>query len=388
MKLRFKVYYPTERYSILFLLTCVVEALCVLALSGYVFGTMLSKTHNPGDHDNDGDDGEKTSVNTAQLRVIPVYLAIFIFAFVYQLGMAWDALRLKSIMQTLGLALFNVLLLAYSCVQINQVDDAWTSAYKDNLTVYNTTTPGSSQKAHDLYQHSLRPELIAVPIIIGVATCLNLFCSWKLYSVELRRRIWYDVGASTHLKRLLFIYQVLLTLLKFDFFFLIGFLIQELVVVDIKVYEEVLSALGIAVTLVIIILCAWALRHEKWWPMVVSEFFFTCGLAYFSYKLYRAATQGKYKYVRKTLIMFASISLVMILITIIIAGICLHNFGKGLKRVLLDPKLGKDDRPGVIKMTQGTGQGVTAAGSDEPKESATASQTELDGQQTHRIMIE
>src|ERR1700712_1000787 len=55
---------------------------------------------------------------------IPTFLTLYIFAFVYQLVLVWDALRMKNTIQILGLVGLNLGLLIYGAVQVEQLHDA------------------------------------------------------------------------------------------------------------------------------------------------------------------------------------------------------------------------------------------------------------------------
>merc|ERR1711964_722170 len=57
-------------------------------------------------------------------RTIPTFLTLYIFGFLYQLLLVWDALRMKNTIQVIGLVMYNVGLLIYGAVQISQIKDA------------------------------------------------------------------------------------------------------------------------------------------------------------------------------------------------------------------------------------------------------------------------
>jgi len=60
-------------------------------------------------------------------RTIPTYLALFIFAFVFDILLSWDAIRLQNTIQVIGLNLFQGAMLIYSAIQIEQIHDAITA---------------------------------------------------------------------------------------------------------------------------------------------------------------------------------------------------------------------------------------------------------------------
>ena len=46
------------------------------------------------------------------------------FGYIYQLVLVYDALRLKNTIQVIGLCLYNVGILIYAAIQLDQIKDA------------------------------------------------------------------------------------------------------------------------------------------------------------------------------------------------------------------------------------------------------------------------
>ena len=61
---------------------------------------------------------------TTQARTIPTFLTLYIFGFLYQIVLVYDALRLKNTIQVIGISLYNIGLLIYAAVQMDQIKDA------------------------------------------------------------------------------------------------------------------------------------------------------------------------------------------------------------------------------------------------------------------------
>jgi hypothetical protein len=71
------------------------------------------------------------------------------------------------------------------------------------------------------------------------------------------------------------------------------------------------------------------------------QFVYVCALAYFLFKLvrmYSLARAKDYEPARKTLTVFAVITIMLLVATIAIAIRCALNYGKGLKNHILRPK--------------------------------------------------
>jgi hypothetical protein len=148
----------------------------------YVFGKFQNNIHQ---------EAEKIYSET---RTIPTYLAVFMFGYIYQLWLVWDALRLKNTIQVIGLVIYNIGILIYAAIQFDQIKDA---ADELNKSHFVTTE----------FWIDVRPMLIALPCLMAVATVLFAFEAWKLYD-EFAWTIYKHISADLRLKRRYLTYQV------------------------------------------------------------------------------------------------------------------------------------------------------------------------------------
>jgi NADH:ubiquinone oxidoreductase subunit 6 (subunit J) len=263
------------------------------------------------------------------------------FGYLYQLFLVWDALRMKNTIQVIGLVVYNLGILVYAGIQYDQIKDAADALHNRAFL------PAD-------FWSSVQPMLIAVPAVMAVATAVFSFVAWKLYD-EFAWTIYKHISADLRLKRRYLTYQVrpslpLLTtrapanspqiyiaLLKFDFFFFLAFTVQFLVVVKNTTNIELgLTGAALVVTFFLLFAAAFWVRRESVAGMVAIIVVYFIALAYFLFKLIRMYVAGvrrqeEYKPARKSLTVFAVLTILLLLLTIVIACMCTHNFNKGLK---------------------------------------------------------
>ena len=135
----------------------------------------------------------------AYTKTIPTYLTLFIFGFLYQVVLVWDSLRLKNTIQVIGLCVYNVGMLVYASIQLDQIRRVIN--YLIGKAYILPPTP------EDDIWAEIKPFLLAVPIIIGFFTVVLSFIAWKLYD-EFAWTIYKHISADLRMKRRFLTYQV------------------------------------------------------------------------------------------------------------------------------------------------------------------------------------
>lgn len=126
-------------------------------------------------------------------QTIPTFLTLYIFGFVYQLLLVYDALRLKNTIQIIGLCLYNLGLLIYAAVQMTQINDAIVAL--------------GPRFIHPTVWSAVKPFLIAIPCVIAVGSVAMSLVARKLYD-EFAWTIYKHISADLRMKRRYLTYQV------------------------------------------------------------------------------------------------------------------------------------------------------------------------------------
>ena len=112
----------------------------------------------------------------------------------YELVLAYDALRLRNTIQVIGLCACNVGLLIYGAVQAQQIKAAASQLVE------------TGNIDHGVWSGT-EPFLIAIPIIVAIGSAVMTFIAWKL-SDEFAWTIYKNISADLRLKRRYLTYQV------------------------------------------------------------------------------------------------------------------------------------------------------------------------------------
>lgn len=311
------------------MLTATVQAIIVLALEAYIFAEFQLSL-------------KKGMPSTQNVKTIPTYLTLFIFGFLYQLVLVYDSLRLKNTIQVIGLCMYNGGMLIYAAIQYDQIEKAI-----DGLI------PTYISPTNQIW-NLIRPYLLAVPCIIAFFSVVMSFIAWKLYD-EFAWTIYKHISADLRMKRRFLTFQIYMTVLKFDFFFFLGFTVQFVVIVNnIADAEKWVTVAAIPVTIIILVMASFWTRRENKVGMLITILLFFGGLAYFIFKLarmYQPSHEEGYLPVRKSLTSFATLTIILVVLTIINACVCMANFDKGLKPHVLKRKIGSEEEK-IDNMTE------------------------------------
>ncbi|KAH9063453.1 hypothetical protein EDB87DRAFT_1603804 [Lactarius vividus] len=295
----------------LFIATISIQAIAVLAIISIVFHLV----------------SEHVDLSLANYKTIPCYLALFVLAEIFELLMAFDALRLRNVIQLAGILVFHAALVVFAAIQIHETKAALVRRPNCDGTV-DYVTCGGRGTLHKKVEHFL----IAVPCVIAAAWLVMVFFVRALY-YEFGWAIFRIVGANPAMKTMYQYYQVLLCLLKFDFFAFTGVTIQLLIVVLNRNSAEFgLTIAAIPVVLLLLVGCGIAVKREIKWLMSFSLFLMLASETYF-YKLvrfYEPSSEEQYETTRATLTVFTIVAILLLLATFAVGLKCFIDFNKGL----------------------------------------------------------
>ncbi|WVW86174.1 hypothetical protein I302_108215 [Kwoniella bestiolae CBS 10118] len=177
------------------------EAITIAAIAFAVFGLVQANIHS----------------QSAKVRTVPVYLAVFIMAQIFSLLYIFDALRARNIVQLIMHLFFNLCMLIYSILQIPQTRDALSDENAPGACGAYVRCTGP-----DSLFNILQKLMIVPPIIFGL--CTIAFCIMiKFVHAQFGWAVFHLVGASPDLKRAHRHYQTMISLLKMLLFFGLAF---------------------------------------------------------------------------------------------------------------------------------------------------------------------
>ncbi|CAM0139858.1 hypothetical protein VKS41_000844 [Umbelopsis sp. WA50703] len=283
-------------------------------------------------HLNQGADDITSAYANAQSLL--VYYILFIIAQLFTVALVVDAIYQKNTIQLIALCLFEFGMGAYSVIQYHQSTTLFSG---DETAIVVAYLQGAYNAA--------RWAEITVIVLMVLGVLAFTFLAYKLY-LEFGWHIYKKIGADLSMRDRYKMYQIFIMMLKFDFFFFLGFSVQYLALLiltsessltpeDSKagIMKQLVEhiVLSCAVTIAMLLLAFWGLIREKKnyiYGFIIGSF---ASMAYFIYMLVEISQHPQnYQGTKIFLTFFLCVDMVLIIATVPISIICLRNFGLGL----------------------------------------------------------
>ncbi|KAF9289717.1 hypothetical protein BGZ68_008799 [Mortierella alpina] len=269
---------------------------------------------------------EPSPFEVSSFRPLTVYYSIFILAKAFSVALLWDAAIHKNSLQLVAFTIFEWCTVSYSGLQIWQHDQLVRDI---GVPVEDLVALGDP----------LTRALLFTQMALQVAACLGItLLACKLY-YEFGWLVFQKLGADVSLRKMMKEYRLLFTILKLDAFFFTGYGILVATLTG-KNWKMGLIDVAFAIPLssIIILLGYYAMRNEN--KVIMGGFIACLGLliSYMIFRivaLYQAMTgepaTDPYFYSRKTMTVFAALTLFMTQLALVYAIVMLYNFNRGLK---------------------------------------------------------
>ncbi|PPQ81159.1 hypothetical protein CVT24_007943, partial [Panaeolus cyanescens] len=298
---------------------------------------------------------------------LPCYLALFALGELFELFIGLDALRGRNTIQLLGMltAPHSLPCRPHAFCRTASSSDkdcpgdlgrlrwnsklycpySFISCFRFLTVVQNCGGPGTLWA-------QVEPLLIVAPCVIAASWFIMLFWVKQLYA-EFGWAIFHVVGANPKMKTMYQWYQIMICLLKFDFFFFAGVTMQLLIVVLQRNSAEFgVTIAAIPVVLILLIFCGIAVQREIKSVMTISLVMMLAALSYCKYfppyivvshanvpdfspqslvRFYQPGSRERYETTRATLTVFTIIAFILLLATFAAGLRCFSDFDRGLQ---------------------------------------------------------
>ena len=297
--------------SRVFLAISVVSAVCILLFEAYIYAAI--NIHKANLHSKD---------SYAELSV---YLALFIFAAIYQVVLTIVGLRTKNMLLLAMLCMFYGCMVIYTGIQFEEIKKLTREGLKAG------------------WKHAIAATNIATIAVLSLTLIAQVLL---LYFVLQKNVKWFrykKIGGDFRIKRMYTLFQIHRALLIFDFFFFLGFTIQFVVIMvkDKSSVEFILTVCVLPLTILLLLAADIAGSRELVYLTLATIVVFVCGIAYVLFKIIRLYTKytsaflltinpGDYFPGRKSLLTFGVLTLVLLVTTICFEITLILNYNHGL----------------------------------------------------------
>ncbi|USP72783.1 hypothetical protein yc1106_00057 [Curvularia clavata] len=264
--------------------------------------------------------------------VISLTLSINTLGCLYQMTLTLDAYRIKNHLQIFALCITNVCLSASTVLQYHTVNDAQARAVT-NWNQYHIPLA----KPDWPFWRRVSPGLIVCAVVSCLCSIFMCGIAPKLYR-EFAWALYQDVSPDTKVQRKYMFYQIYLVFLKYTPYFVLAFLlVYSLIDVHYAEPEFSLTMCIIPAILLHLALAVYCVRNEK---RIAMSIILLLHAAFIAYAVSRLMVLYGHTILSRTLmkdemVFYLSLALASSVFSLVVGFICMLNFGKGLKPILL-----------------------------------------------------
>ncbi|ODV87181.1 hypothetical protein CANARDRAFT_5735 [[Candida] arabinofermentans NRRL YB-2248] len=287
----------------IFLINSVISAVVILALEALIFAVYIQNM--------------KSNVwNRAKYNAVAVYLALYIYAEIYQVVFTLIALSTSNVYHLYSAVLFLGAMAVYSGIQLHELDETLLSGLSGRFT-----------------RHTIQALSITVTVCSCVACVVQLIVSKMLFH-KFKQATGEKVGNNFKLIQANMAFNLHRDCVILGYFFFPAFTLQFIVILVKKSDPEfTITVVVLALTFVILVLADYSATRELVIGMVLTIVCYLAGIAYLVFKLYRLTSGFYHSPGKRSLIAFDVFSLILIAVLIVISLIVTNNFGKGMKKI-------------------------------------------------------
>ncbi|QMW26926.1 hypothetical protein G4B84_002215 [Aspergillus flavus NRRL3357] len=309
------MYRPTTKNEWWFCGTLLLQALLVIILEIFILVQWQSWV-NPN------------IIQITPSYVVPVGMGIVVFACIYEVILSINAIHHNNNISLLAVCLTNVCIVVYAVMQYIKMREVTDSLQGTADGMGNPLVDWS----RDIWP-SMRPAEFAIPAVLTISSLVIIPAAYRLHK-DYAWAIYKRIHGSPELRLRYLAYEIYLVLIKFDFFFLTGFIIQyDLIDVHFAEPEYSLTMALIPASLLVMVAGIYCVKSGLRVAMMVVIVCFLGSIAYLLSRIVvlcgnsqRAHTVG-----REMMLFFAVVALVLIVMTVGCAVQCIFNLSYGLQ---------------------------------------------------------
>lgn len=320
----------------------ILQALLAIAFEAIIFAFHANEINMIGNLKLTLKDSTAIMTSFANARSLLVYFILFILAQIFTVFLVVDAIYQRNTIQLIALVAFELGMSAYSVIQFHQSSTLVVATDMDSKN--STGVEQALNYLGNAYQASKWAEITQICVMI-ISTIVFVFLAYKLY-LEFGWHIYKKIGADLAMRDRYKMYQIFMMLLKFDFFFFLGFSVQYLALLIVawwpdsrqqgneseitrELIEHIVFSCVVSITM--LVSAYWGLRREKKIHMYIFLTLCIASMAYYIYMLIQISQNpARFLGSKAFLTFFLCVDMVLILASVPIGVVCLRNFNLGL----------------------------------------------------------